>query len=109
MLFNLRELRVYRRGASGHDPSLSFDVRRLWQVAHGEALDIDEVDRFVRFCGLFGFRAMGVDEKIAQRLRLELETLAREIEPSVDFAALPATVAGFRDTDGSPAGHSRNT
>ncbi|MGO9320713.1 MAG: N-6 DNA methylase [Solirubrobacteraceae bacterium] len=158
VLFNLRELRVYRRGASGHDPSLSFDVRRLWQVAHGEALDIDEVDRFVRFCGLFGFRAMGLPEKIAlvaeaepwreraavdealqidveflvsqlrslsrelaedaaaqhdrlladldlnpdheQRLRLELETLAREIEPSVDVAALPATVAGYRDADG---------
>jgi hypothetical protein len=40
VLFNLRELRVYRRDAMGHDPSLSFDVRRLWQVAHGEALDI---------------------------------------------------------------------
>ena len=158
VLFNLRELRVYRRGASGHDPSLSFDVRRLWQVAHGEALDIDEVDRFVRFCGLFGFRAMGLPEKIAlvaeaepwreraavdealqidveflvsqlrslsrqlaedaaaqhdrlladldlnpdheQRLRLELETLAREIEPGVDITALPATVAGYRDADG---------
>ena len=158
VLFNLRELRVYRRGASGHDPNLSFDVRRLWQVAHGEALDIDEVDRFVRFCGLFGFRAMGLPEKIAlvaeaepwreraavdealqidveflvsqlrslsrelaedaaaqhdrlladldlnpdheQRLRLELETLAREIEPGVDIAALPTTVAGYRDADG---------
>lgn len=158
VLFNLRELRVYRRGASGHDPNLSFDVRRLWQVAHGEALDIDEVDRFVRFCGLFGFRAMGLPEKIAlvaeaepwreraavdealqidveflvsqlrslsrqlaedaaaqhdrlladldlnpdheQRLRLELETLAREIEPGVDVTALPATVAGYRDADG---------
>jgi hypothetical protein len=158
VLFNLRELRVYRRGASGHDPSLSFDVRRLWQVAHGEALDIDEVDRFVRFCDLFGFRAMGLPEKIArvaeaepwreraavdealqidveflvsqlrslsrqlaedaaaqhdrlladldlnpdheQRLRLELETLAREIEPGVDVAALPSTVAGYRDADG---------
>ena len=158
VLFNLRELRVYRRGGSGHDPSLSFDVRRLWQVAHGEALDIDEVDRFVRFCGLFGFRAMGLPEKIAlvaeaepwreraavdealqidveflvsqlrslsrqlaedaaaqhdrlladldlnpdheQRLRLELETLAREIEPGVDIAALPTTVAGYRDADG---------
>jgi hypothetical protein len=158
VLFNLRELRVYRRGASGHDPSLSFDVRRLRQVAHGEALDIDEVDRFERFCGLFGYRPMGLKEKIAlvaeaepwreragvgealqidveflvsqlrslsrqlaedaaaqhdrlladldlnpdheQRLRLELETLAREIEPGVDVTALPATVAGYRDADG---------
>jgi len=158
VLFNLRELRVYRRGATGHDAQLSFSVGRLWQVAHGEALDIDEVDRFVRFCGLFGHRAMGVEEKIElvaeaepwrdragageelqidleflvaqlrslsrllaedaaaqherlladielnpdheRRLRLELETLAREIEPRVDVTALPATVTGYRDADG---------
>jgi hypothetical protein len=158
VLFNLRELRVYRRGASGHDPELSFDVRRLWEVARGEAIDIDELDRFVRFCGLFGYRAMGLQEKIAlvaeaepwrerasvgealqidleflvgqlralsrllaedaaaqherlladlelnpdheRRLRLELETLAREIEPSVDIKGLPTTVAGYRKADG---------
>lgn len=158
VLFNLRELRVYRRGASGHDPALSFDVGRLWQVARGEALDIDEVDRFDRFCGLLGHRSMGLAEKIARvaeaepwrerlgagehleidleflvgqlrelsrllaadaaaqhdrlladidlnpdhdrRLRLELETLAREIEPRVDVSALPRTVIGYRDADG---------
>ena len=158
VLFNLRELRVYRRGASGHEPRLSFDVGRLWQVAHGEAMDIDEVDRFVRFCELFGHRSMGVAEKIARvaeaepwreragtgekleidleflvsqlralsrvlaedaaaqhnrlladidlnpdherRLRLELETLAREIEPRVDVATLPVSVAGYRDAGG---------
>jgi hypothetical protein len=154
VLFNLRELRVFRRGAVDHDPQLSFDIRRLWQVAHGEALDIDEVDRFVRFVGLFGHRPMGVAEKIERvahaepwrqragagealeidieflvaqlrklsrvfaddaaaqherlladlelnpdhdrRLRLELETLAREIEPGVDEAALPTRAAGYR-------------
>jgi N-6 DNA Methylase/Eco57I restriction-modification methylase len=64
VLFNLRELRVYRRGARGHDVQLSFDVGRLWQVAHGEALDIDEVQRFVRFSDLLGHRAMGLEEKI---------------------------------------------
>lgn len=158
VLFNLRELRVYRRGATGHDRELSFDVARLWQVAHGEALDIDEVSRFERFCGLFGHRAMGVEEKIAlvaeaepwreraaaaeeiqidleflvgqlralsrlladdaaaqherlladldlnpeheRRLRLELETLSREIEPGVDVEALPSRVAGYRGSDG---------
>ncbi len=158
VLFNLRELRVYRRGATGHDSQLSFEVGRLWQVAHGEALDIDEVNRFVRFCGLFGHRPMGVEEKIERvaeaepwreragigeelqidleflvsqlrslsrllaedaaaqherlledielnpdherRLRLELETLAREIEPRVDVSALPATVARYREADG---------
>jgi hypothetical protein len=157
VLFNLRELRVYRRGVRGYDAELSFHVLRLWEVAHGEALDIDEVDRFARFCGLFGYRAMGVKEKIAlvaeaepwrerggigdalqidleflvsqlralsrkladdaaqherliedlelnpdheQRLRLELETLAREIEPGVDVESLPDTVAGYRIAEG---------
>jgi hypothetical protein len=58
VLFNLRHLRVYRRGGAGHDAQLSFDVLRLWQVARGEALDIDEVDRFLRFCSFFGQAAL---------------------------------------------------
>lgn len=158
VLFNLRELRVYRRGATGHDAELSFDVGRLWQVAHGEALDVNEVGRFVRFCDLFGHHALGLEEKIKRvaeaepwreragagedlqidleflvsqlralsrllaedaaaqkerlladldlnpdherRLRLELETLAREIEPGVDIDELPATVSDYREADG---------
>jgi hypothetical protein len=160
VLFNLRELRVYRRGMSGHDIGLSFNVERLWKVAHGEALDLDEVGRFVRFCDFFGHQAMGVEEKIRRvaesepwreragtgevlqidieflvsqlrslsrllaedaaaqhqrlladielnpdherRLRLELETLAREIEPHVDVTTLPAKVAGYREAAGIP-------
>ncbi len=160
VLFNLSELRVYRRGETGHDPSLSFNVLRLWEVARGEALATEEVDRFVRFCGLFAHRAMGVREKIrlvaeaepwreragagenleidleflvsqlrwlsrvladdaaAQQaqllhdldldahrersLRLELETLAREIEPGVDLADLPANVGDYPTRDGVP-------
>ncbi|MDQ2761229.1 MAG: N-6 DNA methylase, partial [Actinomycetota bacterium] len=158
VLFNLRELRVYRRGATGHDPLLSFDVVRLWQVARGEALDVNEVGRFSRFCGLFGYQPMGLQEKIGRvanaepwrqragagenlqidpeflvsqlrklsrvlaedaaaqhellvadielnpghdrRLRLELETLAREIEPGIDEAALPETATGYRAAEG---------
>lgn len=158
VLFNLRELRVYRRGQLGHDRRLSFDVVRLWRVARGEALDIDEVARFTRFCGLFGHQDMDLAAKLdrvaeaepwrdrttdgerleidldflvsqlrslsrmlaedaaaqrdrlladlefnpdhERRLRLELETLAREIEPTVDATALPATVAGFAEQPG---------
>jgi hypothetical protein len=160
VLFNLRELRVYRRGTSGHDAGLSFNVERLWKVAHGEALALDEVGRFVRFCDFFGHQAMGVEEKIRRvaesepwreragtgevlqidieflvsqlrslsrlltedaaaqherlladielnpdherRLRLELETLAREIEPHVDVTTLPARVADYREAAGIP-------
>jgi len=133
-------------------------VRRLWEVAHGEALALDEVDRFRRFCGLFAHRAMGPQEKIQlvaeaepwreragtgeelqidleflvgqlrthsqelaedaaaqherlladlelnpdheRRLRLELETLAREIEPRVDVAGLPDSALGYRAATG---------
>ena len=77
VLFNLRELRVYRRGAQGHDPTLSFDIRRLWEVARGEALATEEVDRFARFCGLFRYRAMGFDAKVG---------LVAEAEPWRDRA-----------------------
>ena len=158
VLFNLRELRVYRRGGHGHEHRLSFDVGRLWQVARGEALDIDEIGRFVRFCELFRYQPMGVHDKIdrvahaepwrlragpraplqidveflvsqlrklsstladdaaaqhdrllddlelnpdhERRLRLELETIAREIEPGIDNPALPADAAGYRTAPG---------
>ncbi len=77
VLFNLRELRVYRRGVQGHDPTLSFDIRRLWEVARGEALATEEVDRFVRFCDLFSHRAMGFEAKVG---------LVAEAEPWRDRA-----------------------
>lgn len=158
VLFNLRELRVYRRGATGHDPDLSFDVRRVWEVARGEALPTEEIDRFARFCEQFAFRAMSFDDKVRlvaeaepwnvregtgehleidldflvsqlrmlsrlladdaeaqhdrlfdqleldpdreRRLRVELETLAREIEPGISAEDLPDSVIGYRDGDG---------
>lgn len=158
VLFNLRELRVYQRGQKGHDPSLSFQVERLWEVARGEALATEEVDRFVRFCELFRHRPMGLEQKITlvaeaepwrdragagekleidldflvsqlrslsrslaedaeaqhdrlladldldphreHSLRLELETLAREIEPGIDISGLPGSPAGYRDQSG---------
>ncbi len=160
VLFNLRELRVYRRRARGHDPSLSFDIRRLWEVARGEALATDEVDRFTRFCELFRHRTMGFDAKVRlvaeaepwrdragageeleidldflvsqlrtlsrtlsedaagqhdrlltqleldpdreRRLRLELETLAREIEPGIATSDLPGSAPAYREVEGVP-------
>ncbi len=48
VLFNLRELRTYRRGQQGHDPDLSFHLLPLWQVARGESLtDPTELDRLL--------------------------------------------------------------
>ncbi|MGK2939476.1 MAG: Eco57I restriction-modification methylase domain-containing protein [Solirubrobacteraceae bacterium] len=160
VLFNLRELRVYRRGQNGHDPALSFQVERLWEVARGEALATEEVDRFVRFCGLFSHRAMAIDDKILmvaeakpwreragageqleidldflvsqlrtlsrtladdaaaqheillrdlelepareRSLRLELETLAREIEPGIEAEDLPVAAPQYPEVPGVP-------
>jgi hypothetical protein len=160
VLFNLRELRVYQRGMRGHDPTLSFNIRRLWEVARGEALATDEVDRFASFCEKFRHRAMGFEAKVRlvaeaepwrdragageeleidldflvsqlrtlsrtlaydaasqhdrllqqleldpdreRRLRLELETLAREIEPGIAADGLPTSAAAYREVEGVP-------
>ena len=64
VLFNLRELRVYRRTVSGHDSSLSFSLLPLWEVARGEALPAGDVEAFERFLGIFSHRAMGLPEQI---------------------------------------------
>ena len=42
VLFNLREVRVYRRGEAGHESSLSLSLLALWHVARGEALTDEE-------------------------------------------------------------------
>lgn len=153
VLFNLREIRVYRRGAVGHDPQLSFQLLPLWQVSHGEAMASVEATRLEAFCGLFSHRAMGLAEKVElvadaepwhvklgrgerididleflvsrlrllsrtladdaaaqherllddidlnpqheRRLRMELEVLAREIEPRADPADLPPSATRY--------------
>ena len=54
VLFNLREFRVYPRGASDYDKSLSFKLLPLWRAARGEALPVGpEFEAFERFVGLF--------------------------------------------------------
>jgi len=153
VLFNLREIRVYRRGAVGHDPQLSFQLLPLWQVGHGEAMASVEATRLDAFCGLFSHRSMGLAEKVElvadaepwhvklgrgerididleflvsrlrllsrtladdaaaqherllddidlnpqheHRLRMELEVLAREIEPRADPADLPRSAKRY--------------
>lgn len=64
ILFNLSEVRVYRRGAHGHDVSLSFPVLPLWQVARGEAIPGDEVERFLAFCERFAYREVDRAAKV---------------------------------------------
>jgi hypothetical protein len=69
VLFNLRELRVYRRGAHGHDVDLSFSVIALWEHAKGRTLPGPEVDRLEGFARLFRFRRQTTAEKIRQIIR----------------------------------------
>ena len=158
VLFNLREVRVYRRGLKGHDPQLSFQLLPLWQAAKGEAMAPVEAGRLEAFCGLFSHQAMNLDAKVElvaaaepwqlklgrgervdidleflvsrlrllsrtlaedaaaqhqlllddfdlnpqheRRLRLELEVLAREIEPGADPADLPASATNYPSANG---------
>ncbi len=64
VLFNLREVRVYRRAAKGHDPDLSFKIEPLWRLARGEAQAGLDLEAFQRFVEQLAYRSMGVEEKI---------------------------------------------
>ncbi|CAN5716698.1 hypothetical protein BH18ACT13_BH18ACT13_08090 [soil metagenome] len=64
VLFNLHELRGYRTGKHGHDPSLSFQLLPLWKVARGEAMPAAEATAFEAFCSRFRFRRLDVAQKI---------------------------------------------
>lgn len=64
VLFNLGEVRVYRRAAKGHDPSLSFSVEALWRFARGEAQAGPDLEAFGRFVSQFSYRAVDLAAKI---------------------------------------------
>lgn len=64
ILFNLREVRVYRRGGSGHDASLSFSVLDLWRLQRGEAQPGPDVEAFDRFVAQFSYKVVGLAEKV---------------------------------------------
>ncbi|MBY0309090.1 MAG: N-6 DNA methylase [Phycisphaerales bacterium] len=89
VLFNLREVRVYRRAQRGHDERLSFRLLPLWHVARGEALPTVEVSAFTAFCERFSHRAMTTAEKVGHIRDLEpwAARLRRgeAVEVDVDF------------------------
>lgn len=90
VLFNLRELRVYKAGFSGHDAVLSFRLLPLWEVARGEALPGPEVAAFDAFCAAFAYRELTVEDKVeyVRSQPLWSERLAREEGVEVDVEAL---------------------
>jgi len=89
VLFNLREVQVYRRGAAGHDPELSFPLLPLWQVHQGAALPAAEIARFERFVDVFRHRELDTGARI-KRIRnakpwTELEATGDDLRPDVEF------------------------
>lgn len=93
VLFNLREVRVFRRAAKGHDPDLSFAIEPLWRLAHGEAQPGPDLEAFQRFVEHLSHRPMGIEEKIeairsmpsweerggADELRVDIDLLVEQL------------------------------
>jgi hypothetical protein len=78
ILFNLRELRVYRRGERGSVREVSFPVLPLWQQATGEALpDAPAMAAFLEFRQRFAFRRLGLQDKV-DHIRAALAWTDRE-------------------------------
>lgn len=97
MLFNLREVRVYRRGDLGHAPELSFPVLPLWQLAREEALRDDAaVAGLIEFGERFAYRELGLGEKV-DRIRSARSWLEREQRGEVVQIDLDFLVERLRD------------
>ncbi len=93
VLFNLREVRVFRRAAKGHDPDLSFSIERLWRLARGEVQPGPDLEAFRRFVEHLSYRPMGTEEKIeavrsmpswqerggADELRVDIDLLVEQL------------------------------
>jgi type I restriction-modification system DNA methylase subunit len=90
ILFNLRELRVYRRGERGHVRAVSFPILPLWQHAAGEALpDEPSLAALDEFRTRFGYRRLGLEEKVAHirgaRSWTEREDRGETVEVDIEF------------------------
>lgn len=93
VLFNLAEVRVYRRAAKGHDEMLSFSVLALWRLAHDEAQPGLDLEAFERFLAHFSYKPVGQAEKIdaireappweergkGDRLRVDIDLLVEQL------------------------------
>ncbi len=64
ILFNLREVRVYRRDTKGHDPALSFEIEPLWRLVREEAQPGPDLEAFQSFVDQLSYRSMGIEQKI---------------------------------------------
>lgn len=67
VLFNLREIRVYRRGERGHVAELSVPILPLWEAAHRQAMRDESAEAALNaFVELFSYRTMDLQEKVLE-------------------------------------------
>jgi len=85
ILFNLREVRVYRRGGSGADADLSFRLEPVWRAARGEGLPLGEVERFRRFAERFAYQDLDTPQRIT---RIRQATSWRQLEATGESAVI---------------------
>jgi hypothetical protein len=85
VLFNLREVRVYRRGGTGADSELSFRLEPVWRAARGEGFPLGEVERFRRFATQFSHQALDTDQRIT---RIRQATSWRQLEATGETAVI---------------------
>jgi hypothetical protein len=85
ILFNLREVRVYRRGGIGADPELSFRLEPVWRAARGEGFPLGEVERFRRFATQFSHQALDTNQRIT---RIRQATSWRQLEATGETAII---------------------
>ncbi len=88
VLFNLRELRVYRRGSRGHERDLSIRLLPLWHMARGEALpDQTELSRLRRVVAMFSHRTLDLEAKM-QLIRKAPSWAQRDEDVEIDLEFL---------------------
>jgi type I restriction-modification system DNA methylase subunit len=90
VLFNLRELRVYRRGKKGHDAAHSLALLHLWEIAHERSLPDEQAIRsLVAFVERFQYHALGTAQKInlvrSARSWVEREGRGETVEIDLEF------------------------
>ena len=85
ILFNLREVRVYRRGGTGADRDLSFRLEPVWRAARGEGLPLGEVDRYRQFVARFAYQALDTQQRI---VRIRQATSWRQLEATGETAVI---------------------
>jgi hypothetical protein len=107
VLFNLRELRVYRRTEKGFDTALSFPLLPLWKLARGEALPGPEYDAFTKFCERFRYREIDVAGKIKHVRELPPWSIrlhsGESVEVDVEFLVDQLRVLSREMTDDAAA------